>query len=61
MDLLAVLALQTFCGKLDWCQRVLDFMGNAARDVGPGGIALGGNQISDVVEGQDKAMLGVIG
>ena len=61
VDLLAVFALQAFGGKLDWGQRVLDFMGNAARNVGPGGVALGRNKIGDVIKGEHKAMLGVIG
>ena len=57
---LPYLRLQAFGGKLDGRQRVLDFMGNAARDVGPGGVALGRNQIGDVVEGHDIAVLGII-
>src|SRR6202789_2961569 len=56
-DLLAVFALEALGGKLDRRQRVLDLMGDAARDVGPGGGALGGDQIGDVVESDDEAGL----
>ncbi len=61
MDLLAVFALQALGGKLDGGQRVFDFMGDAARNVGPGGVALGGNKIGDVIKGENKTMLGIIG
>ena len=57
MDLLAVFALQPLGGKLDWGERVLDFMGNAPRDVGPGGVPLRRNEIGDIVEGEDMAVL----
>ena len=50
-----VFALQPLGRKLDRGQRVLDLMGDAARHIGPGGGALGGDQIGDVVEGDDKA------
>ena len=46
----AVAALQPLGGKLDRRQRVLDLVGDAARDVGPGGAALGGDEFGDVVE-----------
>ena len=29
-------------------------MGDAARDIGPGGGSLGGHQIGDIVEGNDQ-------
>jgi hypothetical protein len=41
VNLLAVLAFQAFRRKLDWRKRVLDFVGNTARNVGPGCVALG--------------------
>ena len=54
-DLAAVFALEPFGGKLDGGQRVLDLVGDAPRDVGPGGGALGRNKVGDVVEGGDVA------
>ena len=42
-------------GAEDDTQRVLDFMGDAAGDVGPGGLALGRQQLGDLVEGGDEA------
>ena len=53
---LAVFALEPLGGKLDRRQRVLDFMGDAAGDVGPGGVALGRDKLGDVVEGHDMAV-----
>ena len=53
-----IFALEPLGGKLDRRQRILDLMGDAARDIGPGGGALGADQIGDVVEGDDKAVGG---
>ncbi len=50
VDLLAVAALDALGGKLDRRQRVLDLMGDAARDVRPGGRALRDDQVGDVVD-----------
>ena len=55
-DLLAVLAPQPLGRELDRRQRVLDLVGDAAGDVPPGGVALGGDQPGDVVEGQHQAV-----
>ena len=52
----AELALQPLGRQLDRGQRVLDLVGDAARHVGPGGRALGRDQIADVVEGDDVAV-----
>ena len=54
-DLVAVFALQALGGKLDRRQRILDLMRDASRHVGPGGGALRGDEIGDVVEGDDVA------
>ena len=56
-DLLAVAALQPLGGELDRGQRVLDLVGDAAGDVGPGGAALVEQLLGDVVEGEDVAAL----
>src|SRR3546814_7154603 len=53
--LLGIAALQPFGGKLDRGQRVLDLMRDTPRHVGPGGAALVGKLLRDVVEGQDVA------
>ena len=55
-DLARIFALQPLGRELDRRQRILDLMGDAAGDIGPGGVALGRDQIGDVVEGDDKAM-----
>ena len=55
-DLIAVFALDALGAQLDGGQRVLDFVGNAARDIAPGGHALGRDKLGDVVEGHDKAL-----
>ena len=52
---LGIAALEPFGGQLDRRQRVLDLMRDAARDIGPGGAALVGQLLGDVVEGQDVA------
>ncbi len=57
VDLLAVAALQPLGGELDRGQRVLDLVGDAAGDVGPGGAALVEQLLGDVVEGEDMAAL----
>ena len=56
LDLRAVFALQALGRELDGRQRVLDLMRDAARDVGPGGVALRRDEIGDVVEGEDVAV-----
>ena len=56
-DLLAVAPLQPLGGELDRGQRVLDLVGDAAGDVGPGGAALVEQLLGDVVEGEDVAAL----
>ena len=58
-DRLAVFAAQPLRRKLDRRERVLDLMGDAAGDVGPGRGALRGDQLGDVVEGDDVAMVGI--
>ncbi len=57
-DEAAVFALQPLGRKLDRRQRISDFMRDAARDVGPGGGALRGDEIGDVVERDDIALVG---
>ncbi len=54
-DVAAVAALEPLGGKLDRRQRILDLVGDAAGDVGPGGGALRGDEIGDVVERDDAA------
>ena len=54
-DFLLVFAAQTLGGELNGRQRVLDLVRDAARDVGPGRGALGGDEVGDVVEGDDVA------
>ena len=56
-DLLAVAPLEPLGGELDRGQRVLDLVGDAAGDVGPGGAALVEQLLGDVVEGEDVAAL----
>ena len=56
-DLLAEAALQPLGGELDRGQRVLDLVRDAAGDVRPGGAALVGQLVGDVVEGQHRAVL----
>src|SRR6516165_6292074 len=53
-DLFEVSALQAFGGELDRGERVLDLVRDASRDVGPGRLALGREQLGDIVEGDDK-------
>jgi hypothetical protein len=60
-DVLAVLAAHPFGRQLDRGQRVLDLVGDAAGDVLPGGVALGGEQAGDVVEGQHQTLGRVAG
>ena len=56
VDDAAEFAPQPLRRKLDRGQRVLDLVGDAAGDVGPGGAALGGDEVGDVVEGDDIAV-----
>ena len=55
LDLFQVLAFQALRRKLDGGQGVLDLMGDAPGDVGPGRRALGGHQLRDIVEGDHVA------
>ena len=55
-DLLGEAALQALGGELDRRQRVLDLVRDAARHVGPGGLALRRLQLGDVVEGHHEAV-----
>ena len=55
---LAVFAAQPFRRQLDRRERVLDLVGDAAGDVGPGRGALRQHQFGDVVDGDDIAVLG---
>ena len=55
MYLLEILAFKPFRRQLDRGQGILDLMGDPPRHVGPGGLALGGLQFGDVVEGGDEA------
>ena len=57
----AVFALETLGRKLDRRQRILDLMRDAPGDVGPGRVALRRDELGDVVEGHDMAMLGLFG
>ena len=54
----AIFALQSLGRELDRGQRVLDFMGDAAGDIGPGRGALRLDEIGDVVERDDEAVVG---
>ena len=54
-DLAQITPLQSFGGKLNGGQRVLDFMRNAPRHIRPGRLALGGLQFGNVIKGQHKA------
>ena len=60
-DHLAVFAAQPFRRQLDRRQRVLDLVGDAAGDVGPGRRALREHQLGDVVDGDDVAVIGLGG
>ena len=48
-----IFAAQPVGGELDRRQRVLDFMGNTARYIRPGSLALRCQQIRDIIEGHD--------
>ncbi len=54
-DVAAVAALEPLGGKLDRRQRILDLVGDAPGDVGPGGGALRRDEVADVVERDDAA------
>src|SRR5579864_5529600 len=58
-DHFAVFAAQPLRRQLDRRQRILDFVGDAAGDVGPCRGALRQHQLGDVVDGDDIAVLGV--
>ena len=60
-DHLAVAAADALGRKLDRRQRVLDLVGDAARDVGPGGGALRRDEVGDVVDGDDIGLVVVVG
>ena len=55
LDFAEIFALQPLGRQLDRRQRILDLMGDAARDIGPGCLALRREQLGDVVEGDDIA------
>src|SRR5208283_6058581 len=54
----AVATLEPFGGELYRRQRVLDLVGDAARHIRPGRRPLGADQIADVVECYDAALVG---
>ena len=56
-DHLAVLAPDALGRELDRRQRVLDLVGDAPGDVGPGRGALRRDEVGDVVERDDEALL----
>ena len=53
-DFPQIFAPQALGRELDWGQRVLDLVGDAAGDIGPSRLALRRQQLGDVVEGDDK-------
>lgn len=53
LHLAAVAPLEAFGGELNGGERILDLVRDAPRDVGPGGAALVGELLGDVVEGDD--------
>ncbi len=53
---LRIAALKPLGGELDRRERILDLMRDTARHIGPGGAALVGKLIGDVVEGDDIAV-----
>ncbi len=59
-DVLAELAADAFGRELDRRQRVLDLVGDAARDVAPGRGALRRDQLGDVVERDDVAVMRLV-
>src|SRR5262245_28370130 len=52
-----VLAFEALGGELYRREGVLDFVRNAACDVGPGGCALRGHELGHVVKGDDRAVV----
>src|ERR1700691_2890394 len=60
-DGLAELAANAFGRKLDRRQRILDFMGDTARDVGPCRGPLRGNELSDIIKRDDVAVTRLAG
>ena len=55
LDLVEVFPPQPLGRELDWRQRILDLMGDAPGDIGPGRLALRRKQFGDVVEGDHEA------
>ena len=55
IDPAAISSLQALRGELDRGERVLDFVRDTARDIGPGSAALVELLLGDVIEGQDDA------
>ena len=58
-DYRTILAVEAFRGKLDRRQRILDLVGNAACDVGPGGRALRGDEFGNIIQRDDIAVMGI--
>src|SRR4029079_14774752 len=55
-DGVAIFAADALGRELDRGKRILDLMGDAPRDIGPGARALGADEFGDVVEGDDIAL-----
>src|SRR5690606_17428821 len=60
MNHAAVFTADALCGELDRRQRILDLVRNPAGNVAPGGRALRGDQLGDVVEGDDAALIALL-
>ncbi len=58
LDQTAIFAFQPFGGQLDRSQRIFDFMGDPAGDIGPRRCPLRGHEIGDIVERHDIALVG---
>src|SRR6201999_3735125 len=56
-DVFAVAPLQPLGRELDRRQGIPDLMRNAASDIGPGGGALRGHEVADVVERNDAGAI----
>src|SRR5258706_11813418 len=54
--LLQVFAFQALGRELNRGQRVLDLMGDAPGNIGPGGLSLSAEQLRHVVESDDEAL-----
>ena len=59
-QLVLQLVLQALGGELDRGERVLDLVREAARDLAPGGVALRLDQVGDVVEHHDVAVVAAL-